>query len=75
MPHKLPCIAVMIQVSNKFDCNSGGYVQHTIQKWPKIVLSAGMKKCEIWKLGNYKSDINETWPRHLPTQNLSHTKS
>ena len=59
MPDALQCIASLVKISNKFDHISVGYVQKTAQKQPKIVLSAGMKKLE-----NYKSDINETWPRY-----------
>ena len=52
-----------------------GYVQKTAQKQPKIVLSAGMKTFEISKLENYKSDINETWPRYVSPEHLSYTKT
>ena len=57
--------ASLVKISNKFDHISVGYVQKTAQKQPKIVLSAGMKTFEISKLGNYKSNINETWPRYV----------
>ena len=39
-----------------------------------MVLSAGTKTFEIWKLGNYKWDINETWPRQIPPEYLPYTK-
>ena len=38
------------------------------QKQPEIVPSASMKTFEISKLENYKSDINETWPRYVPAE-------
>ena len=61
MPDALHCIASLVQVSNKVDHISVGYVQKTAQKQPKIVLSAGMETFEISKLKNCKlSDINET---------------
>ena len=74
MPAAIPCNALMDRVSNEFDDNSWGYIQQIVQKWPKIVLSAGMKTFEIWKLGNYKSDIDRTLPRHVPSLNISYTK-
>ena len=46
------------------------YVQNTAQKQPKLVLSAGMKTCEISKLENYESEINETWPIYVPLKHL-----
>ena len=55
---------------NKFDHISVGYVQKTTQKQPEAVLSAGMKTFEISKLENYKSDINETWPRYVSSEHL-----
>ena len=61
----LQCIASLIKISNKFDHISVGYIQKTAQKQPKIVLSGGMKTFEISKLENYKSDMNETWPRYV----------
>ena len=54
----------------KFDHISVGYIQKTAQKQPKIVPSAGMKTFEISKLENYKSDVNETWPRYVPAEYL-----
>ena len=61
MPDALHCIASLVEISNKFDHISVGYIQNTAQKHPKIVLPAGMKTFEISKLKNYKlSDINET---------------
>ena len=53
MPDALQCIASLVNISNKFDHISVGYVQKTAQKQPKIVLSAGMKLFEISKLENY----------------------
>ena len=52
-----------------------GYVQKTAQKQPKIVPSAGMKTFEISKLENYKSDVNETWPRYVPAEYLWYNKN
>ena len=52
MPARLPCIGLLVKVSNKFDWNLGGYLQQTIHKRPKIVLSDAMKTFEIWKLGD-----------------------
>ena len=75
MPHALQCIALLVKISNKFDHVSVGYVQNTAQKQPKIVLSAGMETFEISKLENYKSDINETWPRYVSPEHLSYTKT
>ena len=63
-------IASLVKMSSKFDHISVGYVQKTAQKQPKIVPSAGMKTFEISKLENYKSDINETWPRYVPAEYL-----
>ena len=65
MPDALQCIALLVKISNKFDHISVGYVQKAAQKQPKIVLSAGMETFEISKLENYKSDINEAWPRYV----------
>ena len=71
MPDALHCIALLVKISNKFDHISVGYVQKTVQKQPKIVLSAGMKTFEISKLENYKlSDINETRPIFIPPEHL-----
>ena len=70
MPDALHCATSLVKVSNKFDYNSVGYVQKTAQKQPKIVPSAGMKTFEISKLENYKSDVNETWPRYVPAEYL-----
>ena len=75
MPHALQCIASLVKISNKFDNISVTYVQKTDQKQPKIVLSAGMKTFQISKLENYKSDINETWPRYVSPEHLSYTKT
>ena len=65
MSDVLQCIASLVKILNKSDHISVGYVQKTAQKQPKIVLSAGMKTFQISKLENYKSDINETWPRYV----------
>ena len=70
MPDALQCITSLVKMSNKFDHISVGYVQKTAEKQPKIVLSAGMKTFEILKLKNYKSDINETWPRYASPEHL-----
>ena len=70
MPDALQCIASLVKVSNKLDHVSVGHVQKTAQKQPRIVLSADMKTFEISKLENYKSDINETWPRHVSPEHL-----
>ena len=70
MPDALQCIASLVKISNKFDHISVGYIQKTAQKQPKIVLSAGMKTFEISKLKNYKSGINETWPRYVLLEHL-----
>ena len=52
----LYCITV--QKTNNFDHISGGYVQKTTQKQPKMVLSAGKKTFQRWKLEKYKSDVS-----------------
>ena len=70
MPDTLRCIASLVKISNKFDHISVGYVQKTAQKQPKIILSADMKTFEISKLENYKSNINETWPRYVSPEHL-----
>ena len=70
MPDALQCVASLVKTSNKFDLISVGYVQKIAQKQPKIELSANMKTFEILKLKNYKSDINETWPRYAPPEHL-----
>ena len=70
MPDALYCAASLVKVSNKFVYISVGYVQKTAQKQLKAVPSAGMKTFEISKLENYKSDVNETWPRYVPAEYL-----
>ena len=70
MPHALRCIALLVKISNKFDHILVGYVQKTAQKKPKIVLFTGIKTFEISKLENYKSDINETFPRYVSPERL-----
>ena len=70
MPDALQCITSLVKISNKFDNISVGHVQKTTQKQPKIVLSAGIKTFEILKLENYKSDINEIWPRYISPKRL-----
>ena len=62
----LLCIASLAKISNQFDHICWGYIQNTTQKQPKLVLSAGTKTFEIWKLGNYKSDVNETYMTYVP---------
>ena len=52
-------------MSSKFDHISVSYVQKTAQKQPKIVPS---------NLENYKSDINETWPRYVTAEYLQYNK-
>ena len=54
MYDSLRCIASLVEISNEFDHISVGYVQKTVLKQPKIVLSAGLKTFEISKLENYK---------------------
>ena len=75
MPDALQCIPPLIKISSKFGHISVGYVQKTAHKEPKIVLSAGMKTCEISKLKNYKSSINETCPGYISPEHLSYTKT
>ena len=53
MPDALQCIASLVKISNKVDHISVAYVQKTVQKQPKTVLSAGMKLFEISKPENY----------------------
>ena len=44
----------------------GGVIDEKLPKAaPEIILSAATKTFEIWNLGNYKSDISETWPRYV----------
>ena len=52
----------------------GSYDQKTTYKEPEMVLSAATKSFEIWKLGNYKWDINEPSPRNVPSEYFSNTK-
>ena len=52
MPTKLPCIALLVKLSIEFDQNLGVYLQQTVHKWPKIVLSDAIKTFDIWKFGN-----------------------
>ena len=47
MPNKLPCSALLVKIYNEFDQNLGGYLQQTVHKQPKIVLSDSMKTFEI----------------------------
>ena len=70
MPDALQCIASLVKILNTFDHISVGYAEKTAQKQPKIVLFAGMKTFENSKLENYKSDINETWPRYVSPEHL-----
>ena len=71
MPDALYCIASLVQISNKFDHISVGYVQKTAQKQPEMVLTAGMGTFEISKFKNCKlSDINETRPIFVPPEHL-----
>ena len=70
MRDALQCIASLVKISNKFEHVSVGYVQKTAQKQPKTVFSPGLKTFEISKLENYKSDINETWPRYVSPEYL-----
>ena len=53
----------------------GSYGQKNTQKQPEMVFSAATKSFEIWKLGNYKWDINEPSPRNVPSEYLSNTKN
>ena len=57
MPAALQCVASLVQIWNKFDHISVGYVQKTAQKQPKSVLSAGLKLFEISKLESYLIDF------------------
>ena len=52
-------IVWLVKISKEFDRIWGKYGQKPTQKQPKIDLSAATNTFEIWKLGNYKSDINE----------------
>ena len=54
MPDAFRSIASLVEISDKFDHISVGYVQKPAQNQPKIVLSAGMKTFEISELENYK---------------------
>ena len=69
MPDALCYIASLVKISNKFDHISVGYVQ---KKTPRssLKLYLLLKTFEISKLENYKSDINETWPRYVPAEYL-----
>ena len=53
MPDAIQCIASLVKISNKVDHISVGYIQSTVQKQPKIVLSVAKKLFEISKLENY----------------------
>ena len=53
MPDALQCIPSLVQIPNKFDHISVGYVQKAAHKQPKIVLSASMKTFEDSNLENY----------------------
>ena len=75
MSDALQRTASLVEISNKFDYISVGYVQKTAQKQPKIVLSAGMETFETSKLENCKLDINETWPRYVSSEHLEYTKT
>ena len=70
MPDALQYIASLVNISNKFDQISVGYIQKTAQKQPKIVLSSRMKTFENSKLEKYISDINETWLRYVLPEHL-----
>ena len=74
MPDALQWIPSLVKVSNKFDHNSVGYFQKTAQKLPKIPLSAGVKTRELQnqclKHENYKSGINEAWPRYVSPEHI-----
>ena len=75
MSDALQRTASLVEISNKFDHISVGYVQKTAQKQPKIVLSAGMETFETSKLENCKLDINETWLRYVSSEHLEYTKT
>ena len=62
----LLCVVSLVKISNQFDHISGSYIQKSNQKQPKLVLPAGKKTFEIWKLENYKSDVNETYMTYKP---------
>ena len=66
----LQCNTSLVKILNKSNYISVCYVQKTVQMQPKNVLSAGMKTFEISKLKNYKSEINETWPRYVSPDHL-----
>ena len=51
MPATLPCIALLVKVSNEFDQHLGVYLQQTVHKRPKIVLSDAMKTLKFENLG------------------------
>ena len=53
MHDALQYIAILFKLSNKVEHIPVGYIQKTAQKQPEIVLSAGVKVFEIYKLNNY----------------------
>ena len=57
---------------SKFQTNLTTFQWVTSKKPPRssLKLYLLLKTFEISKLENYKSDINETWPRHVPAEYL-----
>ena len=73
MPDALCYISSLIKISNKFEHISVGYVSKELPR-SSLNLYALLKIFEFSKLENYKSDINETWPRYVPSGYLNITK-
>ena len=61
---------------SKFQTNLSTFQWGTSKELPRSSLNlyALLKIFEFSKLENYKSDINETWPRYVPSGYLNITK-
>ena len=65
---------MLVKISKEFDRIWGSNGQKHTQKQPKIVLSAAVKIFDIWKLGNYISDIKwNLYMRYKPRYVLTPT--
>ena len=67
MPDALCCIASLVKISNKYDHFSGFMSKKLPRSSLKLYLLLVWKHL---KFQNYKSDINETWPRYVPAEYL-----
>ena len=55
----LPCIALLVKVSNEFDHNSGAYLQQAVEKQSKIVFFWSHEN--IWNLKTGELKVGRKW--------------